>query len=132
MTRAQLEGSVGELEVLQRAAQIARGESEHGAKRLVGVDDDAIAIHHQLRRRRRVAGGVAEVTRSVVCVRGRGGQMPDLRLPIGFEEQAPLDVQRLEGRALGEERFRLAQEKYAARAPARNGNARGCVPVPRY
>ena len=39
--------------------------------------------------------------------------MPDLRLPIGFEEQAPLDVQRLEGRALGEERFRLAQEKYA-------------------
>ena len=52
-TRAQLEGSVGELEVLQRAAQIARGESEHGAKRLIGVDDDAIAVHHQLGRRRR-------------------------------------------------------------------------------
>ena len=82
---AQLEGAVGELEVLQRPADVPRAQAEHRAQPLVGVDDVAVAVDHQLRHGADIARGVAQVARAVVLVRGREGQMPHLRLPLGLE-----------------------------------------------
>ena len=107
---AQLEGPVGELEILQRTADVPRAQPEHRPQPLIGVDDVPVAVDHQLRHGADIARGLTQVAGGVVLVRGREGQVPPLRLALGLDEEAPFHVHRLERGALGQQRLGLAQE----------------------